>query len=117
MLKRVCVRESIPFSASMDKTLVSDPLHGATLELSAERDVIIARSPRGLKHVPMSNVQFYEPYSAEEWEQANLKIVRPTPIPVAAPTPVQDGVKYIRDKRTGKAVEVSRFPTLGTDEA
>jgi hypothetical protein len=101
----------------MDKTLVSDPMHGATLELSAERDVIIARSPRGLKHVPMANVQFYEPYTAEEWERANMQTVRPMPVAVPAAVQPPDGVKYIRDKRTGKAVEVSRFPALGTDEA
>ena len=69
-LKRVAVRDPVPFASSVDKTLNSDWPRGKCLEFVD--GMIKATSDKGVKYIPLENVVFMEPLPEVEERQAGL---------------------------------------------
>jgi hypothetical protein len=97
-LKRVCVNVPVPYSSSVDKTLVADPKHGRTLVLDGE--FVVATSEKGVKWVPLQNVSFLEPLLDDEPTETNTAPVPAKPFARF----IDDTVKYT--KKDGKVAEV-----------
>ena len=101
-LKRICVHRPVPFSATLDKTLIADPAHGFTLELLEDQGAVLAVSKRGRKYIPLTNVDFYEPYSDGEATNAIPVFDVAPPAPKPVPRPIDDTIRITKSVTAGK---------------